>query len=335
MRFSPPKNVLRGDWLAAGPYGGNEVVLQEETNPQMEGMIHLSGNEVRAGRLRPTSITQLSDELGITVRIQGPFMGGERIQEIRLYNQIRRIDFRSELKGFPGHDGMMTVVFPLPRRGNPQTAHETHNAVTLRPDGIYAAHTWVDVGDSKSGTALINRGTGGYEIEGATARLIWLRSITQHGLYQAPEASEAGNPVIEYALYPHSGHWSESAVVEAAHSFNSPLRALATDAHEGTLPEEHSFLSIDLGGFEVTALKKADQGEEFILRGHEMRGTASRVGVQIRLPVERAFWADLLERSEKELEVQDGRIEFDCQPFQFVTLRLQMKSRSAAGAFHH
>jgi alpha-mannosidase len=251
-------------------------------------------------------------------------MGGWRIQEITLYHQLPRIDFRTELRGFPGHDGMLTVLFPLRRRGDAQAAYETHNAVTQRPDGMYYAHTWVDVGDAHSGVAILNQGTGGHQIEGGIARLILLRSVTHYRGYHAPEAAEAGDQVFEYSLYPHAGDWSSSGVMEQAHSFNSPLRIISTDAHEGSLPAEHSFLSIPSGHFEVTALKKAEQGDDFILRGHETDGKTGRVRLHLDLPVQQVWTADLLEERGEELPVHEGNIEFDCQPFEFVTLRLRM-----------
>jgi hypothetical protein len=159
--------------LDASHYGGNEIVLEEEKDPDMEGMIHFTGGEIRGGQFRPDSITELADDLGTTVRIQGPFMDGRRVQEITLYNQLSRIDFRTELRGFPGHDGIVTVVFPLRRRGGVKAAHETHNAVTERPDGIYDAHTWVDVGDSNGGAAILNQGTGGIKLTGRTSSLFY------------------------------------------------------------------------------------------------------------------------------------------------------------------
>lgn len=311
--------------LAPGRYGGNELVLEEEKNPHMEGMIHFTGGEIRASQTRPESITMLADGLGTTVRIEGSFLGGRRIQEIKLYEQLPRIDFRTELKSFPGRDGMLTAVFPIPRRAGTKARHETHNAVVERPDGIYFAHTWVDLPNSDGGLAILNRGTGGNQIEGGEARLILLRSLTHFVGYHTPQAAEAGDHEFEYSLYPHSGDWGASDVMEQAHSINSPLRVISTDAHEGSLPTEHSFLSIQDGHFEVTALKKAEQSDEFILRGHETQGKAGLVRLQVGLPVQQAWFADLLERPGHETAVVRGSIAFDCQPFEFVTLRLKME----------
>jgi alpha-mannosidase len=311
--------------LSSGRYGGNELVLEEEKNPNMEGMIHFTGSEVRASSSRPKSVTVLADELGATVRIEGSFLGGERLQEIKIYEQLPRIDFRTELKGLHGHDGILTVVFPMSSRTSPNSVYETHNAVVERPDGIYEAHTWTDFGSSDGGLAILNQGTGGHQINDTETRLILLRSVTNYQGYHTPEASENGDHVFEYSLYPHSGGWSESGVMEQAHSFNSPLRVIPTDAHRGSLPVERSFLSIQSGHFEITALKKAEDGDDLILRGHETHGKAGRVRLHVDLPVQRVWLSNLLEQPGPASAVRQGDIEFDCHPFEFVTLRMRLR----------
>jgi len=310
--------------LQAGAYQGNELVLEEENDPDMEGMLHFAKSEVSMQRYPVDSMTGTHDEIGIRIRLGGPFLSGRRQQEIRLYNDIPRIDFKTELLGFPGHDGLLTVVFPL-RAGEPTTwNYETHNAVTPRPDGIYYAQSFVDAQQSRGGVAFLNRGMGGVQAEGSLIRLILLRSITNYGGYYSPKASEAGSHTFEYSLYAHSGDW-RNAVVEQAHSFDSPLMPIATDAHPGALPSHHSFVSVEEGHFEITALKRSEDGKSLIVRGHETTGTKGRVTVSFdRAPVQ-AWLADLTERPGSRVPVQNGRIQFDCNAFEFVTLRLEEK----------
>jgi alpha-mannosidase len=310
--------------LSASRYGGNEIVLEEEKNPGMEGELHLTGREIRAAASRPDAITMRTDELGTTVRIEGPFEGGKRIQEIELYEQLARVDFKTDLRGFPGHDGMVTVVLPVNHPPGARAVYESSDAVVERPDGIYPAQSWVDLPDGDAGVAILNRGTIGHQIAANEARLILLRSFTNFPAYRAPEASEAGDHVFRYSIFPHSGDWRASAVAEQAHSVNSPLRVLPTDAHDGTLPLEHSFLSVSSGAFEVTAFKEAEDGSGYILRGHETKGLAGRVWLRLGLPLERAWLSDLYEETGPQMTGSGGELEFDCKPFEFTTLRLKL-----------
>ena len=333
LRLDPATGVISSlvdrrsgeELLDTSRYGGNELVLLEEKDPNMEGMVYFTGTEIRGSKFPPDAISEMEDDLGTRVRIEGPFLTGRRRQEITLYHQLPRIDFKTELLGFPGHDGMLTAVFPLRRRGELRNKYETHNAVTERPEGMYYASTWVDVGNAEGRVAFLNQGMAGHIIEKGIVKLILLRSVTNYRFYDSPRAAEAGSHSFEYSLYPHQGDWSSSGVMEQAHSFNSPLRVISTDSHKGSLPAKHSFLEVESGHFEVTALKKAEEGRDLILRGHENQGKAGRVGIRLALPVQQVWRADLLEQPGKELAISQGKVQFDCQPFEFVTLRLRLK----------
>jgi alpha-mannosidase len=305
-------------------YFGNELVLEEEKDPDTEGMVHLTGTEVRSSSFPADSVTELDDDLGTTIRSEGPFLGGRRRQEITLYKNIPRIDFKTQLLGFPGHDGMLGAVFPLQSAKDVTLNYETHNAVTRRSDGIFESQTWMDAETNGYGLGLINKGMAGFHTDHGVIRMILLRSITNYRGYNTPGASEAGSHTFEYSIYPHAGAWSASELINQAHSFNSPLRVIATDEHQGTLPASHSFMTVE-GNFEITALKKAEKGDEFILRGHETMGTESTVRLKLSVPVKSAWTADLLEQRLQPVPIQDGEIKLTCRPFEFVTLRLSLK----------
>jgi hypothetical protein len=46
------------------------------------------------------------------------------------------------------------------------------------------------------------------------------------------------------------------------------------------------------------------------------------VRLHIDLPFRDAWFADLAERQEQRVHIEQGVIQFECKPFQFVTLRL-------------
>ena len=110
-----------------------------------------------------------------------------------------------------------------------------------------------------------------------------------------------------------------------AHSFASPLLTMATDTHSGSLPTHHSFVSVDEGSFEITALKRSEDGNSWILRGHETTGRAGHVTVSLDRPLGEVWLTDLVETPIRPIPLKDAKIEFDCNPFEFVTLRLSVK----------
>jgi alpha-mannosidase len=129
---------------------------------------------------------------------------------------------------------------------------------------------------------------------------------------------------LEYSLYAHSGDW-RNGVVNQAHSFGSPLMHLATDPHAGTLPSHNSFMSIKEGNFEVTALKRSEDGKSWILRGHETMGGSSQVVLDLDRAPRQAWLSDLTERPIQTIPTPNKQIKFACKPFEFVTLRLDTK----------
>jgi hypothetical protein len=80
---------------------------------------------------------------------------------------LARIHFRTTLRDFAGVDVLIKVSFsPQLDWSRVQPVYETPVAATPRPEGHFAAQTWVDCSDEKSGVALLNRGTPGYWIGG-------------------------------------------------------------------------------------------------------------------------------------------------------------------------
>ena len=139
----------------------------------------------------------------------------------------------------------------------------------------------MDAESNGYGMGFINNGMAGFHTDHGVIRMTLLRSITNYRGYNAPGASEAGSHTFEYSIYPHAGAWNASELINQAHSFNSPLRVVATD---DTRPLAVEQFYDGRGKFEITALKKAEKGEEFILRGHETMGTDSIVRLKFSLP---------------------------------------------------
>ncbi len=322
------RNVIDGrtgeELFDTARYFANEIVFADEKNPSMEGMVYLTGNEILGRTFAPDSIEQTDDALGTRLRIAGPFMGGRRVEEIALYHQIPRIDCTMHLEGFPGRDGMLSVAFPV--RGAEHTLYDTHGATTERPDGIFCAHGYVDVTTPRGGVAILNRGTGGHLVEQRIVKLILLRSVTAYPSYHSELAAERGSHSFAYSLFPHAGTAPQGGVAWQAQSVNSPMRVISTDAHAGKLPPEHSFVSVETGNFSVTAFKRAEDGNGYILRGHEVPGTGGRVRLRLGLPIARVWLSDLMERPGAALDVGNGTVKFPAPPFAHITLRLVQRN---------
>ncbi|MHB1458742.1 MAG: glycosyl hydrolase-related protein, partial [Armatimonadota bacterium] len=117
--------------------------------------------------------------------------------------------------------------------------------------------------------------------------------------YDPDPAPDMGLQSASYSIYPHKGIWQESDTVKRGYEFNNPLIPVATTSHEGKLPKTHSFLKVDKANIIVTALKKAEDSNDMILRFYECKGETGNAKISFGMNVKSVQETDLSERPGK------------------------------------
>jgi len=218
-------------------------------------------------------------------------------QEITLYDSVPRIDIRltadwrepwTKDKPTP----MLKAAFRADLK-NPKATFEIPFGSIERPaDGHeVVAQKWVDISDADYGLSLLNDSKYGFDVKGNTIRISLLRSpnrpdpTPEYGVYETT-----------YSMYPHKGDWREAGTVRRGYELNQPLIARVTSSHSGELPASKSFLSISASNVVVTALKKAEDDDNLILRFYETNGQPCIAEVHTSIPVKFVAETDLLER---------------------------------------
>ena len=92
---------------------------------------------------------------------------------------------------------------------------------------------------------------------------------------------------------------------------------------KGDLAPEFSFLKLSPTNLILSALKKAEDTDEVILRFFETRGEATEAEVELFRGIKRLTLVDLLEREEKELPFRGNKFRLEVKPFEIVTLKLK------------
>lgn len=100
-------------------------------------------------------------------------------------------------------------------------------------------------------------------------------------LYQSTQ--DWGIQDVKYGLYSHSGDWSQSETQWQAEFLNKPMLAFEAPKHTGKAGAAFSLMSISSPKVGVMALKKAEQGDYFIVRVNERSGN-DVTGVNIKFP---------------------------------------------------
>ena len=275
---------------------------------------------------------------------------------ISLAPGLPRLEFRTQVSN-PARDHRLRVHFPVPFQAQ-NVACDSHFAVIERPLKLPEAElSWIeqprpevpqlafaDLSVPGQGLMLANRGlpeVAAVELPGPEARselaLTLLRCVgwlsrddfaTRRGhagpMLATPGAQQIGEHQFDYALIPHDGRWQAAAPL--AYGFADPIRARAAPAHlppsNSQLPVTGSFLQVEPELFVLSAVKPAEDGDGWIVRGCNLSDAPIQVRIKPGLPFDRAWQANLAERRLEELHLGPGGwLALQAGPWQIVTVR--------------
>jgi len=148
-----------------------------------------------------------------------------------------------------------------------------------KPQTEQPMNSFVDISDGRFGLALLNEGLKAYEATDDPARTVSLTllrcfplriCVTQEMLdySQSDKGSQClGKHSFRYAVMPHLGDWDKAKVWQAAERFNlSFLAAQVGPTEHGTEPLSKSFLEIKPDVLPVSAVKRSESGQGWIIR---------------------------------------------------------------------
>lgn len=148
--------------------------------------------------------------------------------------------------------------------------------------------------------------------------------------YREQRVQDFGKHEILYALYGHKGDWRAADSNLQAARINQPLVAFQTLPHQGPLGKAFSFLTVSNRDVVVSAVKKAENGDDLIVRIVEAKGKAAK-GVQLTFagPIVSAREVNGQEQDLGNAVVQNGRLVFDITPYHLKTFAVKLKPAEA------
>ncbi len=162
--------------------------------------------------------------------------------------------------------------------------------------------------DKRCGLALLNDGKYSFSVEGSEMLMIAARSAlyADHGgIRRAGEDYDyldQGSQSFTYALKPFAGETPPAAVVRAALELNTEFETVQESYHGGPLPRRASYLRVSADNLIVTAFKRGEDDDGWILRAYEAEGRATAAAIE----------CDLLEKT----------LEFEWGPFEIKTIKI-------------
>ncbi|WP_138310338.1 MULTISPECIES: glycoside hydrolase family 38 C-terminal domain-containing protein [unclassified Clostridium] len=257
------------------------------------------------------------------VSIAHRFAGSLVEQDIVFYPNLPRIDFVTRAD-WRDHHVLLRVHFPARinavrasyeiQFGNVERETTSNHSWDTAKFEV-CAHKWADLSENGLGLSLINDCKYGHSIKDGEMGLTLIKSGTYPN-----ENADIGIHEFTYSIYPHKGRWQEARTVEMAYDLNSPLvSALLPYAGTG---EAWSMVSVDQPGCFVEMMKKAEDGNGYILRIYENRNTRTPMTVTLGFEAYRAEECDLLERPLKLLETDGHTFKDFILPYEIKTYRI-------------
>lgn len=255
-------------------------------------------------------------------------------QDVILYAGRDQVDFHTEADWHEEHV-MLKVAFPVAVDA-PEATYEIPYGQIARSTGLgtprekaqqeVPALRWADLSAGGAGVSLLNAGKYGYDVKANVMRLSLLRSPK----YPDPVA-DMGRQAMDYALYPHAGHWRSAGTVRRGYELNTPLLAVVSSAHPGPLPSAHSFVRLEPAELVLTSLKQAEDGAGWVLQWYNTADEDVEAVVELPRPVARAVRSDFLEAGGEALPAGGWTVRVPTGRNAVVTVKVRLQDEPPPG----
>ncbi len=268
---------------------------------------------------------------------------------ITLTNGVPRVDVHTEVEN-EAKDHRLRVHFPAPFDVE-SAQHDGHFEIVERRVGLPEFdETWVEqprpevpqraftsVTDGQTRLTVANRGLpevevlknnqGNAEVAVTLLRCVgWLsrddfanRKGHAGPFYETPDAQMIGEWEFDYSVV--FGQDMISAC-QQAWNFEAPLRAAGTGIHAGTLPVHGSFVETLPEEFAITAVKLAEDGKGWIVRGYNVTDKEINVSLRPWRAFNKARRVNLAEERIRELKSnREGAVTIPVRGHEIATVK--------------
>jgi alpha-mannosidase len=266
------------------------------------------------------------------IRVKNHFQNSTFVRDITIYAGVPRVDVKTQVEWHEKHI-LLKVAFPVSAHSDKATYEipygsverpTTRNTPAEQSQFEVPAYRWADISDATHGLSLLNDCKYGYDAKGNVLRLSLLRSPE----WPDPHADE-GHHEFTYSLYPHGAGWKDALTVRRGYELNYKLVQLAVGRHEGRLPAQHSFLEPKSDNIIVTAVKKAEDDQAWILRFYEWAGKQGDVAIQLPPDASMASETDLMEKPSGTLPLSGGQVRVPTKAYEIKTVKVQFPGMPA------
>ena len=286
--------------------------------------IYYQEKEYTVDQLQQMKIEKFTDR--IVVKLEWAFLDSTIWQQLTVYANQRRIDFKTDVD-WQEEQILLKTAFPVDVRSTKATYEIQFGNVERNThwntSWDYArfetvGHKWVDLSERNYGVSLLNDCKYGYDIKDKTMRL----SLIKSGIYPDPTADQ-GQHSFTYSLYPHGGDWFEAETTKAAYELNYPLQTVITQNDSGEQPQQKSFVEIEAESTILETVKKAEDSEDLILRFYEYGNRREKVRVDLKREIKDVGECNLIEENTAKIAAESNYFEFEIKSYEIKTFKVK------------
>ncbi len=239
------------------------------------------------------SLVEHGDVLSV-IRVRSNYGQSVLVQDFIMYKELRHIDVRVTVD-WREQFKMLKIKFPVNLNFTTGTYEIPYGHIVRQVNGEEEpGQGWIDLTGIANATgelyglSILNDGKYSFDMRNKDISLTVLRSpIYAHHVPKVPTPEghysyiDQGIQRFTYSLLAHPGSWQTAETVQRAFVLNQPPIALVETYHEGNLPHMTSFASVSAGNIMISALKKAEDSEDLILRAYESSGIATTASIRL------------------------------------------------------
>jgi len=220
----------------------------------------------------------------VAVEVTRETAGSRFVQTIRLSagDAGKRVEFANAID-WNTKESNLKATFPLAASNQMATYNwdiGTIERSTAEPKKFEVpSHQWIDLTDMSGefgATILTDCKNGSDKPNDHTIRLTLIRTPGTRGGYPDQGTQDIGHHELIYGIAGHAADWRQGQTDWQAQRLNDPLIAFETSKHPGALGREFSLLKVSNPRIRLLALKKAEHGDEIIVRLVELEGRPQR-----------------------------------------------------------
>jgi alpha-mannosidase len=235
-----------------------------------------------------------SGPVRVAVEVSRESAGSKFVQTIQLSagDAGKRVEFANTVD-WNTKESNLKATFPLAASNQMATYNwdiGTIERPTAQPRKFEVpSHQWIDLTDASGefgATVLTDSKNGSDKPNDDAIRLTLIRTPGTRGGYADQATQDIGHHEFIYGITGHAADWRHAETDWQGQRLNDPLIAFQASRHRGALGREFSLLKVSNSRIRLLALKKAEHGDEVIVRLVELDGKPQpNVRVQFASPI--------------------------------------------------